>query len=84
MATALAGSLQELGLKKGDRMALHEKFIEFVVAFYAIEKLGGIVAWVTPTIGKPKRNSFFEFRGQGESLFLGTGTGMIISTPLQR
>jgi fatty-acyl-CoA synthase len=49
MANALAASLQELGLRKGDRVAIYMKSsIEFVVSFYAIEKLGAIVAWVNP------------------------------------
>jgi acyl-CoA synthetase (AMP-forming)/AMP-acid ligase II len=53
MANALAASLQELGLRKGDRVAVYMKSsIEFVVSFYAIEKLGGIVAWVNPNYRK--------------------------------
>jgi acyl-CoA synthetase (AMP-forming)/AMP-acid ligase II len=53
MANALAVSLQELGLRKGDRIAIYMKSsIEFVVSFYAIEKLGGIVAWVNPNYRK--------------------------------
>ena len=53
MATALAASLQELGIRKGDRVAVYMKSsIEFVVSFYAIEKLGGIVAWVNPNYRK--------------------------------
>jgi fatty-acyl-CoA synthase len=53
MATALAASLQELGIRKGDRVAIYMKSsIEFVVSFYAIEKLGGIVAWVNPNYRK--------------------------------
>jgi acyl-CoA synthetase (AMP-forming)/AMP-acid ligase II len=67
MANALAASLQELGLRKGDRIAIYMKSsIEFVVSFYAIEKLGGIVAWVNPNYRKTEaefilRNS--EARG---------------------
>jgi fatty-acyl-CoA synthase len=53
MATALAASLQELGIRKGDRVAIYMKSsIEFVVSFYAIEKLGGIIAWVNPNYRK--------------------------------
>jgi fatty-acyl-CoA synthase len=53
MANALAASLQELGVRKGDRVAIYMKSsIEFVVSFYAIEKLGGIVAWVNPNYRK--------------------------------
>jgi len=50
---ALAASLKELGLRKGDRVAIYMKnSIEFVVSFYAIEKLGGIVAWVNANYRK--------------------------------
>ncbi len=49
MAIALAASLFELGYKKGDRVAIYMKSsIEFVTAFYALEKLGVVVAWVNP------------------------------------
>ena len=49
MTDALASSLSDLGLRKGDRVGIYMKScIEFVVAFYALEKLGIIVAWVNP------------------------------------
>lgn len=49
MADALAVSLSELGFKKGDRVAIYMKnCIELMVAFYAVQKLGVIVAWVNP------------------------------------
>jgi fatty-acyl-CoA synthase len=47
MADALAAGLAEMGFKKGDRVAIYMKnSIEFVVAFYALQKLGVIVVWV--------------------------------------
>ncbi|MFQ5485156.1 MAG: class I adenylate-forming enzyme family protein [Desulfobacterales bacterium] len=49
MTDALAAGLAEIGFKKGDRAAIYMKnSIELVVAFYALQKLGGIVAWVNP------------------------------------
>jgi len=52
-ANALAASLAEIGLKKGDRVAIYMKnSIELVVAFYAMQKLGVIVAWVNPIYRK--------------------------------
>jgi fatty-acyl-CoA synthase len=52
-ANALAASLKDLGLRKGDRVAIYMKnSIEFVVSFFAIEKLGGIVAWVNANYRK--------------------------------
>jgi acyl-CoA synthetase (AMP-forming)/AMP-acid ligase II len=53
MANALAASLAEIGLKKGDRTAIYmPNSIEFMVAFYAMQKLGVIVAWVNPIYRK--------------------------------
>ena len=47
MTNALAAGLFNLGYKKGDRVAIYMKnSIEFVAAFYALQKLGLIVAWV--------------------------------------
>ncbi|MBW1721226.1 MAG: acyl--CoA ligase [Deltaproteobacteria bacterium] len=49
MADALACSFSALGFEKGDRVAIYMKSsIEFIVTFYALEKLGVIVAWVNP------------------------------------
>ncbi len=49
MTDALASSLSDIGLGKGDRVGIYMKScIEFVVAFFALEKLGVIVAWVNP------------------------------------
>lgn len=53
MAEALAASFSEIGFNKGDRVAIYMKnSIEFVAAFYALEKLGVIVVWVNPTYRK--------------------------------
>jgi len=49
MANALAVSLAEIGLKKGDRTAIYmPNSIELMTAFYALQKLGVVVAWVNP------------------------------------
>jgi acyl-CoA synthetase (AMP-forming)/AMP-acid ligase II len=49
MADALAVSLSEIGLKKGDRAAIYmPNSIELMIAFYALQKLGVIVAWTNP------------------------------------
>jgi acyl-CoA synthetase (AMP-forming)/AMP-acid ligase II len=53
MADDLAAGLSQLGFSKGDRVAVYMKSsVEFVVAFYAIQKLGLIVAWVNPAYRK--------------------------------
>lgn len=47
MADALAAGLSEMGFKKGDRVAIYMKnSLEFMAAFYALQKLGVIVVWV--------------------------------------
>jgi acyl-CoA synthetase (AMP-forming)/AMP-acid ligase II len=49
MSNALAYSLQEMGFRKGDRVAVYMKnSLELVAAFYALQKLGIIVAWANP------------------------------------
>ena len=49
MATNLATALSELGFRKSDRVAIYMKnSLEFMVVFYALQKLGVIVAWVNP------------------------------------
>ncbi len=49
-ADALAAALVDLGLKKGDRVAIvMPNCVQFVIAFYAILKAGGIVVAVNPT-----------------------------------
>ncbi len=49
MANALSISLAEMGIQKGDRIAIHmPNSIELMVAFYAMQKLGVIAAWVNP------------------------------------
>jgi acyl-CoA synthetase (AMP-forming)/AMP-acid ligase II len=49
MSDALAAALQELGYRKGDRVAVYMKnSLEFITAFYALQKLGVIVAWANP------------------------------------
>jgi fatty-acyl-CoA synthase len=53
LAEDLAAGLSQLGFSKGDRVAIYMKSsLEFVTAFYAIEKLGLIVAWVNPAYRK--------------------------------
>ena len=53
LADALAAGLAELGLKKGDRVAVYmPNSFELMVAFYAMQKIGLIVAWVNPIYRK--------------------------------
>lgn len=44
---ALANGLDQVGFKKGDRVAIYMKnSIELMTAFYALQKLGIIVVWI--------------------------------------
>ena len=47
MVDALATGLTQIGFEKGDRVAIYMKnSIEFVAAFYALQKLGLIAVWI--------------------------------------
>jgi acyl-CoA synthetase (AMP-forming)/AMP-acid ligase II len=53
MVNALAAGLADIGFKKGDRAAIYMKnSMELMVAFYSLQKLGVIVAWVNPVYRK--------------------------------
>jgi len=55
---ALAAALVDMGLKKGDRVAIvMANCVQFVIAFYAILKAGGVVAATNPTY-PPDRMQF--------------------------
>lgn len=50
LSDALAAALIDMGLQKGDRVAIiMPNCVQFVVAFYAILKAGGVVVAVNPT-----------------------------------
>ncbi len=52
-AEKMSVGLLQLGYKKGDRVAVYMKSsIEFIIVFYALQKLGVIVAWVNPLYRK--------------------------------
>ncbi|MBC7812029.1 MAG: long-chain fatty acid--CoA ligase [Burkholderiales bacterium] len=52
---ALAAALVDLGLKRGDRVALvMPNTVAFIISFYAILKAGGIVAAANPTFPPEK------------------------------
>jgi fatty-acyl-CoA synthase len=64
MANALAAGLQGMGLKKGDRVAMYMKnSLEFIVSFYALEKLGVIVAWVNPNYRRAEAEFILQNSG---------------------
>jgi fatty-acyl-CoA synthase/long-chain acyl-CoA synthetase len=70
MANALAASLAEIGLKKGDRAAIHmPNSIELMVAFYALQKLGAVVAWANP-IYRRKEARFILENSEAAAVFI--------------
>jgi len=70
MADALAVSLAETGLKKGDRAAIYmPNSIELMVAFYALQKLGVIVAWVNPIYRKTEAR-FILNNSEAKAVFI--------------
>ncbi len=70
MANALSGSLAEIGLKRGDRAAIYmPNSIELMVAFYALQKLGVIVAWVNP-IYRPTEARFILKNSEARAVFI--------------
>ncbi|MBW2206979.1 MAG: AMP-binding protein, partial [Deltaproteobacteria bacterium] len=53
MTDALAAGFSEVGFRKGDRVGIYMKSsLEFVIAFYALQKIGVIIAWVNPMYRK--------------------------------
>ena len=46
-SNALASGLQKMGIEKGDRVAIYMSSCpELYIAFYALQKIGAIIAWV--------------------------------------
>ena len=69
-ADALAASLAEMEFKKGDRVAIYMKnSIEFVVAFYALQKLGAIVVWVN-AIYRMQEAQFILQNSEAKGVFI--------------
>ena len=46
-STAFAASLQQIGIRKGERVAIYmSNCIELYIAFFALQKIGAIIAWI--------------------------------------
>ena len=75
MVNALAASLAELGFHKGDRVGIYMKnCLEFVVAFYALQKLGVIVAWVSPSY-RTTESLFILNNSEAKGVFISRESG---------
>jgi acyl-CoA synthetase (AMP-forming)/AMP-acid ligase II len=79
MADALAVGLADIGFKKGDRVigfkkgdrvAIYMKnSLEFVVAFYALQKLGVIVVWIN-AIYRKREAQFILNNSEAKGVFI--------------
>ena len=70
MTDALAASLAELKFKKGDRVAIYMKnSLEFVTAFYALQKLGIIAVWVN-AIYRMQEAQFILQNSEAKGVFI--------------
>lgn len=64
LSDALAAGLIELGLQKGDRVALvMPNCAQFIISFYAVLKAGGVVAATNPTFPPEKLRHQFKDAG---------------------
>jgi fatty-acyl-CoA synthase len=70
MADALAASLAEMEFIKGDRVAIYMKnSLEFVTAFYALQKLGIIAVWVN-AIYRMQEAQFILQNSEAKGVFI--------------
>ena len=74
-STALAASLQEIGIRKGERVAIYlSNCPELYVAFFALQKIGAIVAWVNSAY-KKNELTFILNNSQSRAVFVQNGKG---------
>ena len=67
---ALAASLDDIGLKKGDRVAIYMKnSLELIVAFYALQKLGIIAVWVN-SMYRTHESEFILNNSEARAVFI--------------
>ncbi len=70
LTEALAVGLKNLGIRKGDRIAVFmPNSIELITAFYALEKLGVVVAWVNPLYRQTEAQFILE-NSQARGVFV--------------
>ena len=66
----LGASLLGVGIKKGDRVSIYmSNCVELYVAFYALQKIGAIVAWANPTY-KTQELMFILSNSQAKAIFI--------------
>jgi fatty-acyl-CoA synthase len=72
-SNALAAGLQQIGLKAGDRVAIYmANCPELYIAFYALQKIGAIVAWVNAAY-RTQELMFILTNSQARAVFVQKG-----------
>jgi fatty-acyl-CoA synthase len=72
-SSALAASLQGIGVSKGDRVAIYMSSCpELFIAFYALQKIGAIVAWANSAY-KTHELTFILSNSQAKAVFVQKG-----------
>jgi len=72
-SNALAASLQKMGIEKGDRVAIYmSNCPELYIAFYALQKIGAIIAWVNAAY-KTHELTFILSNSQAKAVFVQKG-----------
>ena len=76
-SNALAAGLQQIGLRKGDRVAIYMgNCPELYIGFYALQKIGAVVAWVNAAyrtqelmfiLGNSQARAVFVQKGKDEA-----------------
>jgi fatty-acyl-CoA synthase len=76
-SNALASGLQKMGIEKGDRVAIYMSSCpELYIAFYALQKIGAIIAWVNAAyrtqevmfiLGNSQARAVFVQKGKDDS-----------------
>ena len=66
----LAAGLEEIGIRKGDRVSIYmSNCPELYIAFYAVQKMGAIVAWTNPTY-RTQELTFILNNSQAKAIFV--------------
>jgi fatty-acyl-CoA synthase len=69
----LAAGLQDIGIRKGDRVSIYmSNCPELYVAFYALQKVGAIVAWANPAY-RTQELTFILNNSQAKAIFVQKG-----------
>jgi acyl-CoA synthetase (AMP-forming)/AMP-acid ligase II len=69
----LAAGLEDIGIRKGDRVSMYmSSCLEFYIAFYALQKVGAIIAWANP-VYRTQELTFILNNSQAKAIFVQKG-----------